>query len=96
MPLYAHAVVEDPRDGSKFQRGSEVPEDLPGIEELQESGSVQNEPYEGEEFPTPQPPPEIVIDGVRYTRDDAEGVEGAQVEASVASDDGAEESGQSA
>lgn len=43
--LYAHAVVEDPRDGAKYERGDVVPDDLPGIDELTEHGSVSSDPY---------------------------------------------------
>jgi hypothetical protein len=45
MP-YAHAVIVDPRTDFRYERGHPVPDDLPGIEELREFGSVKDEPYE--------------------------------------------------
>lgn len=39
--LYAQTVIEEPgRDGRKFQPGDQVPADLPGIDELKDSGAV--------------------------------------------------------
>lgn len=72
---YAHALIEvplDPEDVSKgvtrFERGKEVPNDLPGIEELREGGSVRDEPYDP--AADTSPPPDVVeIDGVRYTKE---------------------------
>lgn len=48
MP-YAHAVIVDPRNDFRYERGHPVPDDLPGIEELREYGSVKDEPYEAPE-----------------------------------------------
>lgn len=48
--MYAHARIVDPRDSQVYERGAEVPDDLPGIEELQEYGSVSDE-----EFTDPDP-----------------------------------------
>lgn len=48
--MYAHARIVDPRDGQVYERGTTVPDDLPGIEELQEHGSVSEE-----EFADPDP-----------------------------------------
>lgn len=42
---YAHAVIENPEDGTKYQRGDEVPADLPGYDELVEGGSISDEEY---------------------------------------------------
>jgi hypothetical protein len=43
--LYAHAVIVDPRTDFRYERGQEVPDDLPGLDELQQFGSVKDEPY---------------------------------------------------
>lgn len=44
--MYAHARIVDPRDGQVYERGADnVPDDLPGIEELKEYGSVSDEPF---------------------------------------------------
>ena len=43
MPHYAHAVIE--HGSIKYQRGDLVPDDLPGLDELVEYGSVSSEPY---------------------------------------------------
>lgn len=40
MPLYAHVHLEDPRGSVKYEPGKVVPDDLPGIDELLEHGSV--------------------------------------------------------
>jgi hypothetical protein len=65
MPEYAHALIET--ENGRIERGEEVPQDLPGIEELRESGAVSSEPYEPQQDENP-PPEEITIDGVRYVR----------------------------
>jgi hypothetical protein len=44
---FAHAVIVDPRTDRRFERGSEVPDDLPGIEDLRKFGSVSDEEYDG-------------------------------------------------
>jgi hypothetical protein len=62
---YAHAVIET-EDG-RYERGDEVPADLPGIQDLRSGGSVSNSPYIPEDDTLP-PPEEIEIDGVRYVR----------------------------
>lgn len=76
---YAHAVIEVPRDAEDpsagvvtYQRGAEVPDDLAGMDELREYGSVRDESYDPAEEPA-QTPDVVEIDGVRYvkTGDDA-------------------------
>lgn len=52
MP-YAHAVIVDPRTDFRYERGKEVPENLPGMDELREFGSVRDEPYEEPEVRDP-------------------------------------------
>jgi hypothetical protein len=44
--LYAHAVIEDPDTGKRYQRGDEVPDDLPGIDRLKKAGSVSSKKHE--------------------------------------------------
>lgn len=75
MP-YAHAVIEVPFDAEDptqgvvvYQRGDEVPDDLPGAEELREHGSVRDEEYDASKEPT-QVPDFVEIDGVRYVKAD--------------------------
>lgn len=43
MPHYAHTVVE--HGSVKYQPGQVVPDDLPGIDELLEHGSVSTEQF---------------------------------------------------
>lgn len=43
MPFYAHTVIE--HGSVKFEPGHVVPNDLPGIEELIEHGSVSTEQF---------------------------------------------------
>lgn len=85
MPdLYAHAVIEDPESGRKFQRGDAVPDDLPGIEELREFGSVSDEEYVAPEPDEAQVAAAEVVDedtvivgGVEYKRaEDGATIEG--------------------
>ncbi len=61
----AHALIE--ADGVRYARGQDVPDDLPGIEELREYGSVSDEAYDPTVDEVP-PPEEITIDGVTYKR----------------------------
>lgn len=70
---YAHALIE--HEGTRYQRGDEVPDDLPGIDELREAGSVRDEEYVAPEpenhmplSATPVGDGEVVIDGVVYKR----------------------------
>lgn len=66
----AHAVIEfQDEDGNvvRYDRGAEVPTDVPGYDELAEAGSVRDEPYDPEVEKLP-PPEEIEIDGVVYIR----------------------------
>ncbi len=46
MPAYAHVHLEDPRTDRKYAPGEEVPEDLPGLEDLRAHGSVGSGPPE--------------------------------------------------
>lgn len=48
--MYAHARIEHPETGEVYERGDVVPDDLPGIEELAEFGSVSED-----EFDDPDP-----------------------------------------
>jgi hypothetical protein len=66
MPLYAHALIEV--GDTKYPRGSEVPEDLSGLEELKEFGSVSEDEYTEPEPTKPQPPETVELDGVVYKR----------------------------
>jgi hypothetical protein len=61
----AHALIE--ADGVRYARGQDVPDDLPGIEELREYGSVSDAAYDPAVDEVP-PPDEIVIEGVVYKR----------------------------
>jgi hypothetical protein len=76
---YAHASIEDPRNGNKFHRGDKVPDDLPGLDELVEAGSVSDEKYDPDSEPK-LAPEEVVIDGVTYKKasDTVEDSDGAQ------------------
>jgi len=65
--MYAHTKIEDWRDGSVYNPGDKVPDDLPGIDELEESGAVSKEEYEA---PVRETPKEVEIDGVRYIKVD--------------------------
>ena len=74
MP-YAHAVIEvpvDPEDVTqgvtRYERGDEVPVDIPGAEELIEFGSLSDDAYDPSVEVTP-PPAVIEIDGVRYVQE---------------------------
>lgn len=40
---FAHALIE--HDGTKFQRGDELPADLPGLDELVEGGAASTDEY---------------------------------------------------
>lgn len=71
---YAHAVIEVPRDADDpsagvvvYQRGDVVPDDLDGMDELVEYGSVKDEEYDPSNEPT-QTPKYVEIDGVRYVK----------------------------
>lgn len=79
---YAHALIEvpvDPEDATqgvtKYNRGDEVPADLPGYDELVEGGSISDEPYDPENDKTPAPET-VEIDGVKYVKV-ADGAEAA-------------------
>lgn len=48
--MYAHARIEHPLTGEIYERGDTVPDDLPGLDEMQEAGSVKDE-----EFTDPDP-----------------------------------------
>ena len=40
MRYYAHSLIEDPRDGSRYHPGDELPAGLPGVDELADSGAA--------------------------------------------------------
>ncbi len=66
----AHAVVEyTEEDGSvvRINRGDTVSEDVPGYDELVDSGAVSDEDYDPS-VEKPDAPEEIVIDGVVYVK----------------------------
>lgn len=42
---YAHALIENPEDGTKYARGDKVPKSLPGYDELVEAGSISDEEF---------------------------------------------------
>jgi hypothetical protein len=43
---FAHATIIDPREGRhRYEPGDQVPDDLPGLDELVEAGSVSDEEY---------------------------------------------------
>lgn len=69
---FAHALIEL-EDGTRIQRGETVPDDVPGLDELREAGSVSDEEYDPEQDVT-GPPETVEIQGVRYVqvRDDSE------------------------
>lgn len=48
--MYAHARIEHPESGEVYERGDTVPDDLPGLDELVEYGSLSDE-----EFTDPDP-----------------------------------------
>lgn len=71
---YAHAVIEVPRDADDpsagvvvYRRGDEVPDDLTGMDELREYGSVRDEEYDPSDEPV-QTPQSVEINGVRYVQ----------------------------
>jgi hypothetical protein len=73
MP-YAHALIEVRQDdGSvvKYDRGEEVPTDIPGYDEMVEAGSIRDEEYDPDQDKS-DPPPYVEIDGVRYMRQNTE------------------------
>ena len=64
---YAHCLINDPRDGQRYEAGAVVPDDLPGFDELAEAGSIRDEEYDP--AVEKQAPPQFVeIEGVRYAR----------------------------
>lgn len=67
MTYYAHALINDPRTGQRYQQGDEVPEELPGFDELVEGGAVSTEPYDPAADVLP-PPATVEIEGVRYIK----------------------------
>lgn len=64
--LYAHALIEL-EDGTRFDRGETLPEDIPGIEDIKEAGSASTEPYDETQDQLP-PPEEVEIEGFIYKR----------------------------
>lgn len=81
----AHAVIEyTDEDGGtvRYDRGTEVPSDVPGYDELVEAGSVSDETYDPE-VEKPEPPDEIEIDGVVYVKASDGATSGERNRASV-------------
>lgn len=66
MP-FAHVHLEDPRTGVKYTPGQPVPDDLPGLAELQEYGSVGNS--------QPERNVRVNADGLVIREIDAAGIE---------------------
>jgi hypothetical protein len=65
MSFYAHAVIEV--DGTKYQRGDAVPDDVAGFDELVDAGAVSDEEYDASAEPV-QTPEEVEINGVKYVK----------------------------
>lgn len=66
----AHAVIEyQDEDGGtvRINRGSTVPDSVPGYDELVEAGSVSDEEYDPA-VEKPAAPEQIEIDGVVYVK----------------------------
>ena len=81
----AHAVIEyTDEDGGtvRYDRGAEVPSDIPGYDDLVEAGSVSDEAYDPE-VEKPEPPDEIEIDGVVYIKASDGATSGVRSRASV-------------
>ena len=67
MP-YAHALIENPEDGTKFRRGDEVPAKFAKANpELVEGGAIRDEEYDPAVDVSPMPD-EVEIDGARYIK----------------------------
>jgi len=66
MPWYAHALIEL-ADGSRVERGEVVPDNVDGLDELKDAGSVREDEYDPASD-VPPPPQFVEIDGVRYER----------------------------
>ncbi len=67
--MYAHSVIEDPRDGTRYQRGDVVPDDIPGLNDLVDCGFVKETEYgEAERAAERVPPETIEVEGVVYRR----------------------------
>lgn len=64
---YAHCLINDPRDGTRYEAGDVVPDDLPGLDELADAGSVQDEKYDPDQEET-LTPNVVYIEGVRYEK----------------------------
>lgn len=52
--MYANAKIEDPRDGTIYNIGDELPDDLPGLDELAAHDSALEQPPAIEGPPGPQ------------------------------------------
>ncbi len=66
----AHAVIEyTDEDGGtvRYDRGRDVPSDIPGYDELVEAGSISEDPYDPA-VEQPPAPEQIEIDGVVYVK----------------------------
>lgn len=81
----AHAVIEYPDENGetvRYDRGREVPSDIPGYDALVEAGSISDEPYDPA-VEKPDPPAEIEIDGVVYIKASDGATSGERDRASV-------------
>lgn len=75
MPLYAQCAIRD--QGTTYKPGDEVPEDLSGLDELVEAGSVADSYTPPEQDPaapdisdlTPTSPPQDDDGSVRHVTD---------------------------
>jgi len=67
MAYYAHALINDPRSGKRYQQGDEVPEDLPGFDELVEGGAISAEEYDPA-ADVLSAPDYVEVEGVRYVK----------------------------
>jgi hypothetical protein len=65
--MYAHATIEDWRNNKTYRPGQEVPDDLPGLDELKEYGSVSDKEYRE---PPKEAPPVVDVDGKLYIKAD--------------------------
>ena len=67
MP-YAHALIENPEDGTKYRRGDEVPAKfVKANPDLVEGGAISDDPYDPQVDVSP-PPAEVQIEGARYIK----------------------------
>lgn len=68
--MYAHAKIENSETGEVFERGDIVPDDLPGIEDLVEFGSVSKEPFNDPDPYRKQPTMDTDLLRIQRARDE--------------------------